>query len=188
MGRIGGCQEWDNCYNLKLIYLVALTFDLATVGSFLTNKLTALQTVYSTLPLFHQTCLMTSLFHTSLWSYSISLAFTIGLWKKYIWSIKERKTKRCLKVWWCCSVQLHHLSVQQKISPLNFYQFLPKEFCLFDHSTESKKGQFGGKSMHRKRPEHRILRLNVLMFGRVWLFYVCKVTPLNVFWLWALVG
>ena len=52
MGRGGGCQEWDNCYNLKLIYLLLLTFNLATVGSFLSQKLTALQTLCNTPPLF----------------------------------------------------------------------------------------------------------------------------------------
>ena len=62
---------------------------------------------------------------------------------------------------------LHQLSVQQQISLLNFYQFLQKEFSLFDHWTESKKGA-----------EYRILMfVKLLVFGRA-----TKVAPFNVFW------
>ena len=60
---------------------------------------------------------------------------------------------------------LHQLSVQQQISLLNFYQFLQKEFSLFDHWTESKKGA-----------EYRILMfVKLLVFGRA-----TKVAPFNV--------
>ena len=62
---------------------------------------------------------------------------------------------------------VHHLSLHQKISPLNFYQFLQKEFPLFDHSAGSNKA---GKIETRIKDSNlKVLVFVVVMLSRSYL-------------------
>ena len=67
--------------------------------------------------------------------------------------LKDRGGRQSVASKFDDAAAVHHLSLHQKISPLNFYQFLQKEFPLFDHSAGSKKKQA------RERPEYRVLIL-----------------------------
>ena len=165
MGRIGGCQEWDNCYNLKLIYLVALTlteFFVEQTDSvadsiqhpppFSSNLFDDFSVPYITLKLLH-------FFGFHNW-------FVEKVYLKHKGE-EDKALPQSLMVLQCAVCSCTTCLCNRKFLLSTSINSCQKEFCLFDHSTESRKGYFGGKGMHRERPEHGLSRLNVLMFGRV---------------------